>query len=120
MENIEAVLITSFRLIAIPEYCTVCYSIRVFVTRTEHARACVCTRVRARHAKRVYKIMSGALPYLYERRKFIVIALRARERARARYAFSTATAAASSSNGGSISRREQRVALMEIDSSDKK
>jgi len=26
--------------------------------------------------------MSGALPYLHERRKFIVIALRARERAR--------------------------------------
>jgi len=39
----------------------------------------ICTRVRTRHARRVYKIMSGALPYLYERRKFIVIALRARE-----------------------------------------
>jgi len=60
--------------------------------------------------------MSGALPYLYERRKFIVIALRTRERARVRDAFSTA---ASSSNGGSISRRE-RVALMEIDSFDEK
>lgn len=67
-----------------PEYCAARYNIAL------HARD---TRVRAAaytyttRERRLYKIMSGALPYLYERRKFIVIAPRARERARSALCF---------------------------------
>lgn len=104
---------------AIPR--AVCYNIAY----THGARACVrvgpyiCTR----HARGAFIKSWAARCHIYtsvENLLWLRFALALSREARYAFSAAAAAAAASSPNGGSISRREQRVALMEIDSFDEK